>query len=110
MSRNIRQALAGTNSGKSGPPVADGVLSVTPDTPDVVDRRKRNVGLDCVETASKYLDGDGDAGAALARRPVARRARRVRKQHGDITLAMPAASRRSAWLRWRACACGEQQL
>jgi flagellar biosynthesis GTPase FlhF len=53
--------MAGTNSGAKGPPVADGVLSITPDTPEIAERRKRSVGLDCAETSSKYLD-DGDTG------------------------------------------------
>ena len=62
-------AFAGTSTKDKGPPVADGILSVAPDTPDVVERRKRGVGLDCVETSSRYLE-DGDPGAALHLQPV----------------------------------------
>jgi hypothetical protein len=55
---------AGTSANRErGPPVADGILSVAPDTPDVVERRKRGIGLDCVESTSKYLE-DGDTGEA----------------------------------------------
>jgi hypothetical protein len=60
----MKEALAGTNTSKEkGPPVADGLLSIAPDTPDVMERRKKGVGLDCVETTSKYLE-DAESGAA----------------------------------------------
>lgn len=62
----LKEALAGSSTAKEkGPPVADGVLSVAPDTPDVIERRKKGLGLDCVETSSKYLE-DADGGAPLA--------------------------------------------
>lgn len=59
----IREALTGGTSVKEkGPPVADGVLSVTPDTPEIVEWR-RSSALDVAETSSSYLDDDDDGGA-----------------------------------------------
>ena len=52
-----------TNAKDKGPPVADGTLSAATDTPDVIERRQRGIGLDCVETSSRYLE-DGESGAA----------------------------------------------
>lgn len=55
----IKEAMAGTSTAKEkGPPVADGTLSLTPDTPDVIERRRRGLGVNCVETSSKYLEDD----------------------------------------------------
>lgn len=60
----IKEALAGTNTAKEkGPPVADGTLSLTPDTPDALERRRRGLGINCVETSSKYLEDDPGTGA-----------------------------------------------
>jgi hypothetical protein len=62
--RSVREALtAGTNVKEKGPPVADGILSVTPDTPEVVEWRSRSA-LDVAETSSTYLDDDEDGGHA----------------------------------------------
>ena len=58
----LKEALAGTNTSKEkGYQVADGILSLTPDTPDVIERRKKGRGVDCVETTSKYLE-ESDSG------------------------------------------------
>lgn len=60
----IREALtAGSNVKEKGPPVADGVLSPTPDTPEVAEWRSKSP-LDCVATTSSYLEGDDDGGWA----------------------------------------------
>lgn len=57
----VREALTGTTTVKEkGPPVADGVLSVTPDTPEVAEWRSKQ-SLDCVATSSSYLEEDGEA-------------------------------------------------
>lgn len=54
----IREALtAGTNLKEKGTPTPDGVLTVTPDTPEVAEWRSKSV-LDCVATTSSYLDED----------------------------------------------------
>ncbi|GLI59106.1 hypothetical protein VaNZ11_000937 [Volvox africanus] len=56
----IREALtAGTNVKEKGPPVADGILSVTPDTPEMLEWRSRSA-LDVAETSSTFLDDDDD--------------------------------------------------
>jgi len=58
--RSVREALtAGTNVKEKGPPVADGILSVTPDTPEVVEWRSRSA-LDAAETTSTYLNDEND--------------------------------------------------
>lgn len=43
-----------------GPPVADGVLSVTPDTPEAVDWKSRQSPIDVVCASSPYLDDHED--------------------------------------------------
>jgi hypothetical protein len=54
----VREALTGTTTVKEkGPPVADGILSVTPDTPEVAEWRNKQ-SLDCVATTSSYLEDD----------------------------------------------------
>ncbi|KAG2452725.1 hypothetical protein HYH02_002956 [Chlamydomonas schloesseri] len=56
----IREALtAGTNVKEKGPPVADGILSVTPDTPEMLEWRSRSA-LDVAETSSTFLDDEDD--------------------------------------------------
>ena len=61
---SLREALTGTGSNDKTkvPTVADGILSVTPDTPEVVEWRSRSA-LDVAETSSLYLDDDCDGGA-----------------------------------------------
>lgn len=60
--KRVREALtAGTNVKEKGPPVSDGILSVTPDTPEVVEWRSRSV-LDTAETSCTYLDDEEDDG------------------------------------------------
>ncbi|GAX80158.1 hypothetical protein CEUSTIGMA_g7596.t1 [Chlamydomonas eustigma] len=56
----LRDALSATSSKDKGPPVADGILSITPDTPEVVEWRRS--ALDITETTSTYLDDDDDVG------------------------------------------------
>jgi hypothetical protein len=46
---------------KKGPPTTDGVLTVTPDAPEIVDWRAKS-GLDVAETSSTYLDDEEDEG------------------------------------------------
>lgn len=56
----VREALnAGNSSKEKGPPVADGVLTVTADTPEVAEWRSRS-GMDCAGTSSTYLEDDED--------------------------------------------------
>lgn len=65
----VREALTGGPSVKEkGPPVADGFLSVTPDTPDILEWRSKS--LDIAETSSIYLDDDDDG--AGRRQPACR--------------------------------------
>lgn len=56
----VREALQGTVKEK-GPPVADGVLSVTPDTPEVIEWRQKS-SLDTAEASSSFLDDEDDGG------------------------------------------------
>lgn len=58
------QLLTGSGKADKTPPVADGVLSVTPDSGDIVQWRSTSV-LDAAETSSSYLDDD-DGGAKRA--------------------------------------------
>lgn len=59
----VSQALTGSNTKdvtprQKGPPVADGVLSLTPDTPEIVEwRQQTSLFLDA---SSTYLDDDDD--------------------------------------------------
>lgn len=64
----VREALAGPPTVKDKtPPVADGVLSVTPDTPEVAEWRSKQ-SMDCVATTSTYLeDEDGERRSHLPR-------------------------------------------
>ena len=58
--RSIKEALtAGSTVKEKGPLVADGILSVTPDTPEVVEWRSRS-GLDIAEASSTFLDDEDD--------------------------------------------------
>eukprot|EP00798_Chlamydomonas_sp_ICE-L_P015975 gene15975-22105_t len=58
---SIREALTGSNDKSKVPPVADGILSVTPDSPEVVEWRSRSA-LDTAEISSTYLDDEHDEG------------------------------------------------
>jgi hypothetical protein len=56
----LREALAGTPTVKEkGTPVADGSLTVTPDSPEAAEWRNKSI-LDCVATTSTYLEDDSD--------------------------------------------------
>mmetsp|Transcript_10448 Transcript_10448/g.28559 ORF Transcript_10448/g.28559 Transcript_10448/m.28559 type:complete len:581 (+) Transcript_10448:124-1866(+) len=61
----LSNAMWGDKKGDSrpsrGPPVTDGILTVTPDTPEILDWRARSA-LDVAETSSTYLDDDEDDG------------------------------------------------
>ena len=60
----LREALTagGPTTKDKGPPVADGILSVTPDTPEVVEWRSNRSVIDSIATCSTYLD-DEEEGA-----------------------------------------------
>eukprot|EP00803_Ostreobium_quekettii_P010629 evm.model.scf_3047.3 EVM.evm.TU.scf_3047.3 scf_3047:6484-7042(-) len=56
----LREVLNAGGGGKErGPPVADGVLCATPDTPEAAELRSRRSAVDCVPTSSSYLEEDG---------------------------------------------------
>lgn len=66
----LREALnaGGPGTGKDkGPPVADGVLSVTPDTPEAAEWRSRQSAIDFPSSSSTYLEEDDDG--SLAAKP-----------------------------------------
>jgi hypothetical protein len=76
----VREALTGgSNVKEKGPPVADGFLSVTPDTPDVLEWRSKS--LDIAETSSTYLD-DEDDGERVTSHRVARGCRCAARRLG----------------------------
>mmetsp|Transcript_12537 Transcript_12537/g.35224 ORF Transcript_12537/g.35224 Transcript_12537/m.35224 type:complete len:1065 (+) Transcript_12537:198-3392(+) len=59
----LREALNAGGPGTSkekGPPVADGVLSVTPDTPEAAEWRTRQSAIDFPSSSSSYLEEDDD--------------------------------------------------
>lgn len=57
----LREALAGPPTEKSkGPPVADGTLTATPDTPDSLELRTRGSILDGPSTSSFLEDQNGE--------------------------------------------------
>eukprot|EP00873_Tetraselmis_striata_P038610 jgi/Tetstr1/458874/TSEL_004382.t1 len=63
----LREALnaGGPGTGKDkGPPVADGVLSVTPDTPEAAEWRSRQSAIDFPSSSSTYLEDDDDGSVA----------------------------------------------
>lgn len=64
----LREALSAggpaTGTKDKGPPVADGVLSVTPDTPEAQEWKNRQSPIDIVCASSPYLD-DSDDGRLL---------------------------------------------
>ena len=56
----LREALnaGGPGPKEKGPPVADGILSVTPDTPEAVEWRSRRSIIDSAGASSSYLEDD----------------------------------------------------
>eukprot|EP00955_Chlamydomonas_euryale_P030618 322561-Chlamydomonas_euryale.AAC.7 len=54
----LRDALSATTAKDKGPPIVDGILSITHDPPEVVDWRRSAV--DLTEATSSYLDDDDD--------------------------------------------------
>lgn len=74
--QKLREALAGPAKEKDKqPPVADGILSVTPDPPEAAEWRKSV--LDTVVADSSFLDdGDGNADGQPAASSHPRSARR----------------------------------
>ncbi|KFM23482.1 MATH domain-containing protein [Auxenochlorella protothecoides] len=59
----LREALSagGPTTKDRGPPVSDGTLTVTPDTPEAVEWRSRRSIIDSIASCSTYLDDDDDA-------------------------------------------------
>ena len=56
----LREALTagGPSSKDKGPPVADGVLSVTPDTAEAIEWSSRKSVVDRIAACSSFLDDD----------------------------------------------------
>ena len=56
----LREALnaGGPGTKEKGPPVADGVLTETPDTPEALDWRSRRSFMDSAGASSTYLEDD----------------------------------------------------
>ena len=68
----LREALnagAPGNSKEKGPPVADGILSVTPDTPEAAEWRTRRSAIDFPSSSSSYLEDEEDNGCMSAPPP-----------------------------------------
>lgn len=63
----LREALnaGGPGTKEKGPPVADGILSVTPDTPEAVEWRTRRSAIDSAGASSSYLEDEEEGAAAL---------------------------------------------
>ena len=57
----LKEALTGGSNlkEKSGPPVADGVLTPTPDSQEVLEWRSKSA-TDCAGTSSTYLDEEDE--------------------------------------------------
>lgn len=64
----LREALTagGPSTKEKGPPVADGVLSVTPDTAEAIEWHSRQSVVDRIAACSSFLDDDDGAWAAAA--------------------------------------------
>ena len=64
----LREALTagGPSTKDKGPPVADGVLSVTPDTAEAIEWRSRKSVVDGIASTSAFLDDDDEGGLAAA--------------------------------------------
>jgi hypothetical protein len=59
MKGSVREALTAPSASKDkGPPVSDGVLSITPDSPEVLRWRRDNPVVGTV--TSSYLDDEGE--------------------------------------------------
>lgn len=58
----LREALnaGGPGTKDKTPPVADGILSVTPDTPEAEEWRNRRSAIDSAAACSSYLDEDDE--------------------------------------------------
>lgn len=64
----LREALnaGGPSTQKEkGPPVADGILTVTPDTAEALEWKSRRSAIDSAGTSSSYLEDDEGATPAL---------------------------------------------
>ena len=62
----LREALQAGGPGsqkEKGPPVADGILTVTPDTPEAVEWRTRRSIIDSAGASSSYLEDESGAGS-----------------------------------------------
>lgn len=57
----LKEALTGGSNvkEKAGPPVSDGVLTPTPDSPEILEWRSKSA-VDCAGTSSSYLDEEED--------------------------------------------------
>ena len=80
----LREALTagGPSSKDKGPPVADGVLSVTPDTAEAIEWRTRKSVVDTIASCSTFLDDDDEGEQAAASRALAAPPSRRRHPHG----------------------------
>jgi hypothetical protein len=66
----LREALtAGNPTAAKGPPVADGVLSVTPDTAEAIEWKSRKSVVDTIASCSTFLDDDDEGAPACCRCP-----------------------------------------
>jgi hypothetical protein len=71
MKGSVREALTAPSASKDkGPPVSDGVLSITPDNPEVLRWRRDNAVVGTV--TSSYLDDEGRSRPRSAPPPPAR--------------------------------------
>ena len=64
----LREALNAGGPGtqkEKGPPVADGVLTVTPDTPEAREWKSRMSAIDSAGTSSSYLEDEEGTSAKL---------------------------------------------
>lgn len=64
----LREALNAGGPGtqkEKGPPVADGVLTVTPDTPEALEWKSRMSAIDSAGTSSSYLEDEEGTSAKL---------------------------------------------
>jgi len=63
----LREALQAGGPGsqkEKGPPIADGILTVTPDTPEAVEWRSRRSVIDSAGASSSYLEDESGEGAS----------------------------------------------
>ena len=66
----LREALnaGGPGTKEKGPPVADGLLSITPDTPEAIEFRTRRSIFDSVGASSSYLEDETGATTTILMR------------------------------------------